>query len=92
MVTPRRSCQLSSSGLRRHASDERRRRPHPAIVESIPAGRAARPDEVARVVRFLLSDEGSYVNGAERAVDGAWTSSGLYKQILDKAQGSRLDV
>jgi NAD(P)-dependent dehydrogenase (short-subunit alcohol dehydrogenase family) len=58
-----------------------------ATVDSIVAGRTAQPEEVARVVRFLLSDEASYVNGAEWVVDGGWTSNGLYKQILDKAGG-----
>lgn len=56
-----------------------------ATIDSITAGRAAQPDEIARVVRFLLTDDASYVNGAEWVVDGAWTSNGLYKQILDRA-------
>ena len=58
-----------------------------ATVDAIVTGRMASPEEVSRVVRFLLSDEASYVNGADWAVDGGWTSSGLYKQILDKAGG-----
>jgi NAD(P)-dependent dehydrogenase (short-subunit alcohol dehydrogenase family) len=55
-----------------------------ATVASVPAGRAGRPDEVARAVKFLLSDEASYVSGAEWLVDGAWTSNGLHKQIIDR--------
>ncbi len=55
-----------------------------STIASVPAGRAAQPEEVARVVRFLLSDEAVYVSGAEFVVDGAWTSNGLYKQILDR--------
>ena len=58
-----------------------------ATVDAVVIGRAAQPEEVASVVRFLLSDEASYVNGAEWVVDGGWTASGLYKQILDKAGG-----
>ena len=58
-----------------------------ATYESIAIGRAAQPEEVSRVVRFLLSEDASYVSGAEWVVDGAWTSNGLYKQILDKSGG-----
>jgi 3alpha(or 20beta)-hydroxysteroid dehydrogenase len=58
-----------------------------ATVDAIAAGRMAQPDEISRVVRFLLTDEASYVNGADWVVDGGWTSNGLYKQILDKAGG-----
>lgn len=36
----------------------------------IPAGRFATPDEVAKVVRWLASDEASYISGAVIPVDG----------------------
>jgi NAD(P)-dependent dehydrogenase (short-subunit alcohol dehydrogenase family) len=41
-----------------------------ALIEPIPMGRMARPDEVASVTLFLLSDEASFITGAELCVDG----------------------
>ena len=37
---------------------------------AIPAGRFAQPDEVARVVRFIASDDAAYISGAVIPVDG----------------------
>ncbi|AQZ61123.1 beta-ketoacyl-ACP reductase [[Actinomadura] parvosata] len=43
---------------------------HEAIVANIPLGRQAAPEEIARVVRFLSSDDASYITGAVIPVDG----------------------
>ncbi|MAY63079.1 MAG: oxidoreductase [Rhizobiales bacterium] len=41
-----------------------------ALVAPIPMGRMARPEEIASAVNFLLSDEASFIAGAELYVDG----------------------
>ncbi len=40
------------------------------IIDKVPMRRLGRPDEVARVVRFLLEDESAYITGAMYAVNG----------------------
>ncbi|MGB6520308.1 MAG: 3-oxoacyl-[acyl-carrier-protein] reductase [Candidatus Cybelea sp.] len=40
------------------------------VVEKIPQRRLGRPEEVARVVRFLLEDDSSYITGAVYSING----------------------
>jgi NAD(P)-dependent dehydrogenase (short-subunit alcohol dehydrogenase family) len=47
-----------------------------AFERKIPLARLAQPSELARVVRFLLSDEATYVNGSAIVVDGGVTAVG----------------
>jgi acetoacetyl-CoA reductase len=43
------------------------------ILAGVPMGRLARPDEIARCVSFLASDEAGFITGATLSVNG-----GLY--------------
>ena len=48
------------------AGDERQS----LVMSNIPLGRGGTPDEIAKAVVFLASDDSSYVNGIELFVDG----------------------
>jgi NAD(P)-dependent dehydrogenase (short-subunit alcohol dehydrogenase family) len=46
-----------------------------AILRQTPMGRAARAEEVAKAVRFLVSDEASFITGTGLVIDGGWTAT-----------------
>lgn len=43
-------------------------------VSRIPLGRYGNPEEVARGVLYLASDDASFVTGSELVIDGGWTA------------------
>ena len=47
-----------------------------SLIARTPLGRLAQPDEIATVIRFLLSDEAAYITGASLTVDGGMTALG----------------
>jgi NAD(P)-dependent dehydrogenase (short-subunit alcohol dehydrogenase family) len=41
-----------------------------ALLKTIPLGRVAKPEELAKVIAFLASDDASYVTGEIMDVNG----------------------
>src|SRR5262245_26279492 len=46
------------------------------FVRKVPLNRLGEPEDIARTVRFLMSDEASYINGSVVVVDGGVTAIG----------------
>lgn len=47
------------------------------LVSGIPAGRMGTPEEVAKAVKFLASEENTYINGHDLIVDGGYSAGGF---------------
>ncbi|MES2492403.1 MAG: glucose 1-dehydrogenase [Pseudomonadota bacterium] len=43
------------------------------IVDSVPAGRMGRPEEIAELATYLASDLSGFIHGAAMVIDGGWT-------------------
>ncbi|HEX7129888.1 MAG TPA: SDR family oxidoreductase [Rhodanobacteraceae bacterium] len=48
--------------------------------------RAAAPEDIARVVLFLVSDEAAYITGADVPVDGGFTALGVYREVFERVK------
>ncbi|MCR6484944.1 SDR family oxidoreductase [Amycolatopsis sp. OK19-0408] len=58
-----------------------------SAVDSVPAGRMGRPEEITDAVLFLLSERSTYMTGSEVTVDGGLVSNGLYHRIVAESGG-----
>lgn len=45
------------------------------LIARQPVGRLGTPEDVAGMVRYLCSDEASFINGAVLPIDGGWTAA-----------------
>ncbi len=59
------------------------------LLEEIPLGRAGAAEDVAPLVVFLISDESSWISGAEIAVDGGQSAHGGMKGLADLVRAER---
>ncbi|WP_328373821.1 SDR family oxidoreductase (plasmid) [Streptomyces sp. NBC_00445] len=57
---------LTDTAMSQNLTDEQRQN----LINEIPLGRRARPEEIAAVVAFFTSDEASYITDAVIPVDG----------------------
>jgi 3alpha(or 20beta)-hydroxysteroid dehydrogenase len=57
-----------------------------ANIAETPLGRTGTVDDIAPLVVFLISDESSYLSGAEIAVDGGLSAHGGAKSLSDAAR------
>jgi 3alpha(or 20beta)-hydroxysteroid dehydrogenase len=57
--------------LQRYEGTER----YDAMMAKTPMGRLGRPEEIAAVVAFLVSEDSSFMTGSELYADGGWTAA-----------------
>jgi 3-oxoacyl-[acyl-carrier protein] reductase len=44
------------------------------VVDSVPAGRQGQPEEIAKLVAFLVSRDSAFMTGSAVTIDGGWTA------------------
>jgi NAD(P)-dependent dehydrogenase (short-subunit alcohol dehydrogenase family) len=75
---------LIETGMTKPLLDEARARGMEAKIQRLnQLQRLGSPDEVARVVEFLASDDASYVHGQVLSVDGGMSASFPYIRAED---------
>ena len=52
------------------------------IMDHVPMGRFAKPDDIAQAIAFLCdSSKSSFINGVSLPVDGGWTADGSWQSL-----------
>jgi 3-oxoacyl-[acyl-carrier protein] reductase len=73
---------LTDTGALVKASDQYKE----TLVKSIPWGRMARPEEIARAVLFLASEESEYITGETLLVDGGSLAGRYFLPLMAKGK------
>ena len=55
-----------------------------ASEDDIPLGRWGKPEEIARLIATLASDDASYLTGTTIVVDGGWTRNGTPRSLKQR--------
>jgi len=64
----------TQTGMTAHLVTEEGRNEHvDQAIAGTPAGRWARPEEIAKLALFLASDDADFIHGAAYMIDGGWT-------------------
>jgi len=64
----------TQTGMTAHLVTEEGRNEHvDQAIAGTPAGRWARPEEIAKLALFLASDDADFIHGSAYLIDGGWT-------------------
>ncbi|MFJ5760638.1 SDR family NAD(P)-dependent oxidoreductase [Neobacillus sp. NPDC093182] len=55
----------------------------PSILRNSPAGRLAKPGEVANLFTYLASDKASYISGSNISIDGAYSTGIRFTKLVE---------
>jgi NAD(P)-dependent dehydrogenase (short-subunit alcohol dehydrogenase family) len=59
-----------------------------ALTKLTPMQRAGTPEEIAKLVLFLASDESSFITGSEVVIDGGFVSCAATKELMRTVQAT----
>jgi len=59
-------------GKKKALSEEQVEQFKKSVLNNVPLGRVGNPDEIAKAVAFLASDDSSYITGIELFIDGGF--------------------